>query len=285
MVKVAAAAADMDGMRCGCDAVRDWRRSIIARRPEKTSKTWTYWVTRVHTDVDDCELFSYSRQRLNRILESLTPHAAASARSALVDFYDFVIAQGLREDNPAREVRIRAATAKRVARGWTPEQLAEVVAILRPDWPRIADAVQLQAMTGMRPGELLRLATADVHLDERYIDVFATKTGKVRVVPLNRAALEAATRLCEGRVGGLFAIGTTRYWQLVRTASAAAGIQPERRRPYALRHTFATRLNRAHVPDRIIAELLGHADLRYIWPYTAPDNPELRDAVAAIDLS
>ena len=49
--------------------------------------------------------------------------------------------------------------------------------------------------------------------------------------------------------------------------------------PYALRHTFATKLARKGVPPKVIADLLGHSDLKMVMRYM---NTTFEDQVSAV---
>ena len=48
---------------------------------------------------------------------------------------------------------------------------------------------------------------------------------------------------------------------------------------YALRHTFATKLCRKNVPVKVVADLLGHTDLKMVVRYM---NTTLDDQTAAV---
>lgn len=74
-------------------------------------------------------------------------------------------------------------------------------------------------------------------------------------------------------------VGTTRYWEQVSAAARLAGLAPEKCRPYALRHSGATRLAEMGVHPRIIAQILGHSDLRTVMNYMGATDEELKDAL------
>ena len=48
---------------------------------------------------------------------------------------------------------------------------------------------------------------------------------------------------------------------------------------YALRHTFATNLCRKNVPVKVVADLLGHTDLKMVVRYM---NTTLDDHIKAV---
>lgn len=228
---------------------------------------------------------------LRRYLDQLTPASAKNARQALSSWLDWMVARGFRESNPLDAVQPRRRRRQRIKRALTEEELTRLVISAawgpryRSRWVesrrRIALLMLAQYHTGLRPGEITTLLVSEVHLDDERprIEVTGTKTDNDREVPLSAKAQEVFAELVEGRVGRVSNVNSNSYWDHYNRAAVRAEIPPERRRPYALRHTFATRLIDAGVHPRRIAELMGHSDLRTIMTYTAQEYEELRAAV------
>ena len=112
-----------------------------------------------------------------------------------------------------------------------------------------------------------------IHLDapKPYIEVRAstTKNGKTALLPLVpalAAGLRAHRRREDRTEGKVFRTGvpTAKSLAIDLTACGIAVIDKLGRRVdfHALRHTFATRLNEAGVPPRIVMELMRHSDMR-----------------------
>ena len=146
--------------------------------------------------------------------------------------------------------------------------------------------------TGARPSEALRLTWDDVNLEKNFVKLWSRKgRGKSwshREVPLNGEALKSI-RLCKDKSASnvfLCSDGTpwSSHWefdkQWKRVVKDQLGIK--NLNPYDLRHTFATRLARAGTPVKVIADLLGHADLRMVMRYMNTDSSDLRAAVDAL---
>jgi integrase len=109
--------------------------------------------------------------------------------------------------------------------------------------------VTLAVHTGMRKGEILGLEWERVDLAADYglsarITLYATKSGKPRGIPLNRAAADALAGLAkpEARTGRVFARGAGQAWGQIRTASTTAVTRAgiEGFGFHDLRHTFAS---------------------------------------------
>jgi integrase len=142
----------------------------------------------------------------------------------------------------------------------------------------MVNQVIFTAWSGLRTGEVIGLRAADVDLVNGRILVRrsvsrgiekSTKTDKprhVNLLPPARAALESQLRKMQGRDGWVFpnpATGRrwandskiTKRWQ---KALKAAGVRY--RRPYQLRHTYASMLLSAGENPLYVAQQMGHSD-------------------------
>ena len=126
------------------------------------------------------------------------------------------------------------------------------------------------------------------------------KGGKERIVPLSppaRAALAAwlvvrdaaeAEAQAAGRPASRFLFPSHaatghltrhRFFTLVKTLAAEAGIDPAAVSPHTLRHAFATHLLARGADLRAIQAMLGHADLATTEIYTHVLDERLKDLV------
>lgn len=270
------------------DTYREWWADISARRPPNTARQYRYHVLRAIADIGR-DLRDLSRPALKRYLGDLSRQHADVVQSALADFYGFCVRRGLRTANPLEELPRPKIPRRRLRRALSPEELARLVVAAvwvghgRERWTgqRLAWTVIAHYASGLRPGELLALGVVDVSLNGTgsEIAVRASKTANARIVPLGDLGREAFAELARARAGRIAHWGTSEYWRKVKRAMLAAGVPEEKARPYALRHSFATHLLQRGVSPRIVAELLGHVDLRHIAGYTVPAGDELRRAV------
>jgi integrase len=171
--------------------------------------------------------------------------------------------------------------------------------------------VGLLAVTGLRPGEVIRLNDDDVDLDAGMLLVRLTKFDKTRQVPLHAntvAALRTYARrrdeLCSRRAGPSFFVSTagTRLlhcnlnstWRdLVREAGLDQPSLSRRPRPHDARHTFAVKTvlgwyrDGLDVPARLplLSTYLGHGDPAATYWYLAAAPELLALAGARLDAS
>lgn len=135
--------------------------------------------------------------------------------------------------------------------------------------------------TGMRRGELFNLKWFDVDFARGVIHVRQTKTDKDRVVPMNetvRGLLESRPRTSgyvfpSPKTGGRL-IEIKHKFDEARTAAKIKDF-----RFHDLRHTAATRLADAGVNVIVIAEVLGHGDIRTTKRYSHVMEESKREAV------
>lgn len=168
--------------------------------------------------------------------------------------------------------------------------LAERGRELMPDYGGYADHLEPMCLlvlnTGVRPGrELFQLQWDAIDFRKRTLTVTSgtAKAGKTRVIPLNDEAL-AVLKGWRGRAksGLVFPNGDSPLttiktaWDGIREA---AGVDVA---PYALRHTFATRLVMSGTPLPVVQKLLGHADIKMTMRYVHVADRDMAAAVARL---
>ena len=270
---------------------RQWWADVPKRLGSGTCRRYRREVLNTFADLGEHPV-TVPRRALERHLGELRPQHASVRRAALVDFFRWCEREGHRHDNPLEGTRVKVAVTK-VRRGMTEQELWRTVfAALwmgehgeRGNGWRLAWAILAQYGLLLRPGEICSLRKANVNLNGASSCAFIveTKTGHDRVVPIvgiARVALDELMRLAPGPT--LLPWGTTAYWGKVSVAAKLAGVPPEKCRPYALRHTGATHLAERGVDLRVIAEILGHRDLRHVAIYTAPSDERLRQALSKL---
>ena len=139
--------------------------------------------------------------------------------------------------------------------------------------PHLYAAVLLSITTGLRQGELYRLAWADVSEAERWAVLGQTKNGDPRGVPLVAAALEALRALPRNNER-LFPFDLTKAW---RAAMRRAEISDFRW--HDLRHSAASHLAKSGANAVEIATLLGHRTLGMVRRYAHLANGHTRSLV------
>jgi integrase/recombinase XerD len=234
---------------------------------------------------------------------ALARASAARKGSAVRQFFGFLVADGLRADNPAADLA-SATTARPLPKTLDPRDVDRLFAALAarleksPDARtlRLAALIELLYGSGLRATELVSLPRHAVRPGRGFI-ILAGKGGKERLVPISDRAREAAlaaraalaerdrnrakgkakaTRAGEGLPArwlfpGQAASGhMTRQalGLLLKDAAAAAGLAPDRVSPHVLRHSFASHLLGRGADLRSLQVLLGHADIATTQIYT-----------------
>lgn len=148
-------------------------------------------------------------------------------------------------------------------------------------------AVILLVNSGMRRGELFGLEWSDLNFKTGMAHVAKTKggirTGRGRLVKLTAemvALLKHMPKLA-GNEKVLWQFSSNALSVAFRRAVAAAGLH--NLRMHDLRHTFATEVRRAGAGIDVIAQLLGHSDLRQSQIYAHIGQKALDKATRSIE--
>ena len=228
----------------------------------------------------------------------MSPATAARRRSAVRQFYRFVLGEGWRKDDPSRRVdapKKGRPLPKVLSRQEVDAIIAAAAARDGAQGLRLACMVELAYASGLRISELTGLALAALARDPAYL-IVKGKGGKERLAPLNEAARTGVKAYLEVRKqflpkedganpwlfpsrgkGGR--LTPRRFAQLLDEAAADAGIDPARVSPHVLRHAFATHLLEGGADLRVVQKLLGHSDIATTQIYTHVAGDRLREVV------
>ena len=181
--------------------------------------------------------------------------------------------------NPVRKVKFfqELNTGKRILTEEEEERLIQNAA------PYLQDIICFALYTGLRIGEIFTLRWFNVDWEKGLLNVFAPKTQKIRVMPLNaktRAILEAWWL---GRKNEFVFFNHETGKPFVdlsaglALACEKAGIEGVTW--HTLRHTFASRLLAQGADVMTVKELLGHSTVVVTMRYL---HPNLEAKVAAV---
>lgn len=233
----------------------------------------------------------------------LSAATAARRRSAVRQFYRFVLGEGWRTDDPSRRLdapKQGRSLPKILSREDIDALLAAVANRDQAAAVRTLALIELAYASGLRVSELLNLRVEAVRRDPAWLTIRG-KGGKERLAPLNDAARAAVRAWLDVRdaarkplpSGGpapdspwLFPsrgasgrLTPRRFAQILDQAAIDAGIDPARVSPHVLRHAFATHLLEGGADLRVVQTLLGHADIATTQIYTHVATDRLSQVV------
>jgi integrase/recombinase XerD len=226
----------------------------------------------------------------------MTPRTVARRLSVMRQFFRFLLAERLREDDPASTLdspRLGRSLPKVLSRVEV-DRLIEAAQAKGGDGGRMETLLEILYGTGLRVSELVTLPLAAAERDPTMLMVRG-KGDKDRLVPLSDPARVAIAKWLHVRAATLAEDETSRYLfpsrgrtghltrqrfaQLLKESALAAGIDPARVSPHVLRHAFASHLLEAGADLRSVQLMLGHADIATTQIYTHVLPEKLRSLV------
>jgi integrase/recombinase XerD len=226
-----------------------------------------------------------------RIRDRIDPRSVSKAVSALRSFFNFMMDEGMRKDNPAAmlESPRRRLHLPEVLSRETVERMLAAANTETPLGIRNRAIYELVYSAGLRVSEAVSLNVRDLDFSGGIARVTG-KGRKERLVVfgpqarfwLRRYLGEARPELAGKRHSPALFVGRTGkrlgrkgIWKnYVRYASLAGAGS----RLHALRHSFATEMLAGGADLRSVQELLGHADLATTQIYTHVDVSLLRES-------
>lgn len=256
---------------------------FVAKRGEETSKTSTETVRGFMASMGNV---------------GMAPTTMSRRLSALRQFFAFLVAEGIRNDDPTASVespRRGRPLPKVLSEADVGKLLACARAVKGPRGVRLVALVELLYATGLRVSELVGLPVGALARDRSVVTVRG-KGGKERMVPLSLPAQEAIEAWLTVRPQfmandknspWLFPSKSAKEGHLTRGMFALqlkelavdAGLSVSAVSPHVLRHAFASHLL-AHDADlRSVQQMLGHADISTTQIYTHVLDERLKSLV------
>ena len=234
-------------------------------------------------------VMDYLAERSGKVSKRTQAHILSSLRS----FFDWMILEGERKDNPCDPVE-----APKLGR-YLPAVLSEeeVTAILESvnlsDWMGLRDRAILEVLygCGLRVSEAVGLRISDVYMEEGFVRIIG-KGDKQRIVPLGEEAADAIRNYLDARIDPsdtdsediLFlnrfgrSLSRVAMFNMIKAQALAAGIRKEIS-PHTFRHTFATHMIEHGADLRAVQEMLGHESILTTEIYTHVDSSTWQAAV------
>lgn len=216
----------------------------------------------------------------------LSKRSQARILSALRSFFDWMILEGERNDNPCETV-----DSPKLGK-YLPEVLSvqEVQTILdsvrTTGWQGVRDRAILEVLygCGLRVSELCDLRISHIYLEESFLRVIG-KGNKERLVPFAPVTADAIADYLELRIepaGPQYddiaflnrfgkPLSRVSVFNLVKKQTLLAGVNKEIS-PHTFRHSFATHLIENGADLRVVQEMLGHESILTTEIYTHIDT-------------
>ena len=240
-------------------------------------------------DAGPQDILDYLSARSEQVSKRTQAHFLSSLRS----FFDWMILEGGRKDNPCDPVE-----APKLGR-YLPAVLSEdeVTAILESadtrTWNGLRDRAILEVLygCGLRVSEAVDLHISDLFLEEGFVRIIG-KGNKQRIVPLGEPASDAIQKYLEARIAPadtasediLFlnrfgkSLSRISMFNMIKAQALAAGVRKEIS-PHTFRHSFATHLIEHGADLRAVQEMLGHESILTTEIYTHVDSSTWQAAV------
>ena len=215
-----------------------------------------------------------SAATLNRYMSALS-----AVLQAALEIWGWV------DTNPCRGIRHLKENNARTRCLSEPEQ-TRLIKVCADD-PNLLDVVQMALYTGARRGEICGLKWSEIDLKEETVTFLQTKNKIPRKIPLCPPAVDLLRKRLQHRIIG-------RDWVFPAERSEGpidvshrfgrfakrAGIEDFRF--HDLRHTAASAMARAGVPELMIQEVLGHKTAQMTKRYSHLRPSDLGNAVGVL---
>lgn len=219
----------------------------------------------------------------------MAPRTQARRLSALRQFYRFLVAERLRDDDPTTVVdspKAGLSLPKYLNEGEVNRLLEVAANFAGPEGKRLVALMEILYATGLRVSELVGLPVGAISRDGQMLLVRG-KGNKERMVPLSEPALDAIVAYVEVRDGFLPKrikekgspflfpsrakqgfLTRARFAQILKELAVLSDLDPRRVSPHVLRHSFASHMLAHGVDLRALQQMLGHSDISTTQIYT-----------------
>jgi integrase/recombinase XerD len=230
---------------------------------------------------------------LNLRERSYAPATSARKVAAIKSFFNFLVAEGVLEKNPAEGIagpKVGKSLPRSISVAEVERLLEQPAKLSTPEAKRDRAMLELLYATGMRVSELVSLNVRDVNPKAGFVRCFG-KGSKERIIPVHGKATRAVKGYVDdGRQRLLGVTGETAlflnrrgqrltrqgFWLILKGYAKKAEITAELT-PHVLRHSVATHLlHSGKMNLRELQELLGHANISTTQVYTHLTTERLR---------
>ena len=252
-------------------------------------ETSGYSATPLTIDQELIQRFVYELARI------LSPRTQARVISGLRSFFDYLIFEGYRKDNPT-DLLESPKIGRKLPDTLSLEEIDQLVGAIdrsKPEGERNRAMLETLYGCGLRVSELIGLRLSDLYFEEGFIRVTG-KGNKQRFVPVSPLTQKAINlyrnevrphqKIEKGFEDVLYlnrrGKGLTRamIFTIIRQLAEKIGLN-KTISPHTLRHSFATHLLENGADLRAIQQMLGHESITTTEVYVHVDRSHLTEIV------
>ncbi|TNF75183.1 MAG: site-specific tyrosine recombinase XerD [Bacteroidetes bacterium] len=232
---------------------------------------------------------------IHQIAETLQPRSQARIISGLRGFFDYLVLEQYREENPMELIEA-PKLGRKLPDTLSPEEMLSLISSVdrsTPEGERNRAILETLYGCGLRVSELLDLRLSDLFFEEGFLKVRG-KGSKERFVPIGpvtqkyiclyRDQIRVHWRPGKGHEEVLFLnrygrrLTRAMIFTIVKQQAQLAGIR-KKVSPHTFRHSFATHLLQNGADIRAIQQMLGHESITTTEVYMHVDRQHLSEVV------
>ena len=235
------------------------------------------------------------QQFIYEIAKEINPRSQARIISGLRSFFDYLIFEDYREDNPTDLIEA-PKIGRKLPDTLSEEEINELISAIdlsHPQGERNRTILETMYSCGLRVSELINLKLSDLFFEEGFIRVIG-KGNKQRFIPIHYNAQKYILFYIrdirnhilpkKGFEDILFlnrrGKGLTRQMIFIILKDLAIKINLNKKiSPHTLRHSFATHLLKNGADLRAIQQMLGHESITTTEVYVHLDKSYLKEIV------
>ncbi len=232
---------------------------------------------------------------LYEIAKSVNPRSQARIISGLKSFFDYLLFEDLRKDNPMDLIEAPKIGRKLPETLSTNEidMLIATIDLSKPEGERNRAILETLYGCGLRVSELINLRLSDLFFQEDFIRVTG-KGNKQRLVPIsehNKKYLSIYIDqvrnhipIKKGQEDFVFLnrrgskLSRAMVFTIIKNLADAAGLKKSVS-PHTFRHSFATHLLQGGADLRAIQQMLGHESITTTEVYMHLDRTDLANVI------
>ncbi|CAA0209401.1 site-specific tyrosine recombinase XerD [Tenacibaculum maritimum] len=235
------------------------------------------------------------QQFIYEVAKKNNPRSQARLISGLRSFFDYLIFENYRKDNPTDLIESPKLARKLPDTLSNDEinQLIKAIDLGHPQGERNKTIIETIYSCGLRVSELINLKCSDLFFEEDYIKVLG-KGNKYRFVPIHHTTQLLILHYLQEIRSGITACNAdedilflnrrgkklTRQMIFIILKKLAIKAQISKKiGPHTLRHSFATHLLQGGADLRAIQQLLGHESITTTEIYVHLDTSYLKEVI------